>query len=292
MGCYCGCDYLIEEFDYKGFQVKIYQDLYADVFREVEVPGTLYLGSEFLIPKGESFGKLSEGLERIASCVLSFLYDKSKEEVKRIGEEYFPDIIKEFTDEIWERWDQYSIIYDIYRSVMEEFNEFDLDFLDDVCAKEGKIVFNVYRIYDNHYYESFSEDDHLDYKRGCLIIMSLEDYRRWTGKKADKITSKVWNEIREIMQGYAGIVDDYFRGNVCFYQILNQEGDVLYSLHGIIDADYAAEEAKREIDTHIQYATEKYIEKLKTLIKHKVPLPVREKLVAEAKEEAFNEPQF
>lgn len=113
-----------------------------------------------------------------------------------------------------------------------------------------------------------------------FIYVDKETLRKEYNTK--RITKKVKETARKVLEGEVETYDNYVSGNVYGYQVKDKEGndiDSCWGYFGYSDDNYMIDDAKNSIYYHIESERKKKNKKLKTLIKNKVALDTREKIL-------------
>jgi len=111
-----------------------------------------------------------------------------------------------------------------------------------------------------------------------FIYVDKETLIKEYGKK--KITKKIKDKAREILEGEVKTYDDYVSGSVYGYQVKDKKENDIDSCWGFFgDTDYMIKEAKSNIDFDIEAKRKQKNKKLKVLMKNKVALNTREKIL-------------
>jgi hypothetical protein len=121
---------------------------------------------------------------------------------------------------------------------------------------------------------------HAEFDSGQIgfIYATEEDIRKEYGVK--KITKKLKERVRELLENEVKIYDNYIRGYV-FAFIVEKDGEVIDSCGGYfgdIEKSGLLDEAHNNIERHIKETLKKHSNKRKAQIKNKVALKKREPL--------------
>lgn len=100
-----------------------------------------------------------------------------------------------------------------------------------------------------------------------------KEYGSDTGENREKAKACLVSEIKTL--------DDWLRGNVWSFVVENDQGDHIDSCWGFIgESDYCLEEGKSSLLWHVNQARKERFERLKTYIRNKVPLAIRQEQLA------------
>lgn len=109
-------------------------------------------------------------------------------------------------------------------------------------------------------------NDRFDSGKIGFVFVTKEMAMKEFGKKprTKKIASLVEAEI--------DTYDKYLRGEVYYYVIKDENNEVIHDCGGYYDTNYALQDAKHYVDCHIDYIKRKSEEKMKQMIKERIPV--------------------
>lgn len=93
--------------------------------------------------------------------------------------------------------------------------------------------------------------------------------------------------IRKVFKKEIDLLDAWVNGNVYDFKVVNNSGDIIDLGHGFFDYEEAIEYAENSIDLAIKTNTKNRNNKLKSLIKHHVPLKYRNDVLNNIKGVSF-----
>lgn len=145
--------------------------------------------------------------------------------------------------------------------------------------KSGKAIFLPIYMYDH---SGLSISTNRNYPFNCpwdsgqLGYIFVDKSKVRKEYKCKRITKKILNKVLDCLQSEVNTYNQYLSGEVYFYSIEDEQGEIIDSLCGLYGYDYALEEAKSYIDWHIKEEKKKHFQQLKTWIKNHVPLDYRQ----------------
>jgi len=182
-------------------------------------------------------------------------------------------------------WDNFTEIHCCSsRYYLGEHNHKDWDEYREAVAeaeKRGDMVFDVYAYIHSGtvlslgsfhgrvpaYHDTFDSG-----KSGCIIVRKKDIMENWGKKNWTKALRKKAYEVAE--QDIATF-NEYLSGDVCGY-VIDEDGDSCWGYYG--GKEYAIEDAKSVVDYMVKEAKKSHFEQLKTWIRNRVPLSVRQSM--------------
>lgn len=112
------------------------------------------------------------------------------------------------------------------------------------------------------------------------IYATYEDIK--TNFVVDELNNKHLEMTDEILKSEVRLMDEYLRGNVWIYTIYDPDGypiDTCGGFYGFVDESGLMEEVYHVIDKNVENEQKKRNEKLKALIRHRVPYHYRQDIL-------------
>lgn len=245
----------VNTIDYKGYKINVYQDLDPIDPRNDDNLGVMVC----------SHGRYNLGDEQ---------FDNNRIDLYSSFDEAFADYINK----------KYNIINtDYYDSLNDKQIEIVWVWIEQnlVYAPLYMYEHSIIRIKIGSFYGVGLPQGHARFDSGQIGFIYVDREAIKKEYRVKKITKKVKEKVRQILEGEVKTYDNYISGQVYGYMIEDKDGNEfggVWGFYGDESNNGLIESAKEEINMHIKNTIDKHIKVRKAQIKNKMDINKREAL--------------